>query len=542
MEASTVLSSPTSNVTSPILSTASLVPNMLSSSSSSSSPLPVTILSGFLGSGKTTLLQRILMNRQGLRIGVIVNDMSEVNIDAALIAEGQTVIHRLVDTPSTSSSSSSSDEVSSEMVALSNGCICCTLREDLLTVMIKLANEKKFDYLVIESSGISEPLPVAETFTFVDETTGNRLSDIARLDTMVTVVDAFHWLKDYDSNATLADRQLAVNTTDTRGVVDLLIDQIEFSNIILINKIDLVKERTEIDRLKAIIRTLNPDARILESIRADIPLTDVLNTHLFSFEKASSAPGWLKEIRGQHIPETLEYGISSFVFRASRPFHPQRLYDALAHSGEATSPLRCIIRSKGFVWLAIDGGMDEVALWAQAGRIWQLSAGRPWWITLPKEEWPVSMLTVIQDALNKYPENNNTTDGTYLYGDRATELVIIGMNMDKTIVQSTLQNCILTDDEWALGRDAWDLYDDPFDFYAYEDEDEEGDDEEDGNDEENDDNDDDKEEETHSHEHGPHCSHGHHHHNPSQPTTMVGTDVRDIEGEGPKIFRLIASE
>ena len=503
------------------------------SSSSSSLPIPVTLLSGFLGSGKTTLLQRILMNHQGLRIGVIVNDMSEVNIDAALIADGQTVIHRLVDTTPTPSSSESSN-TTPEMVALSNGCICCTLREDLLSVMIKLANENKFDYIVIESSGISEPLPVAETFTFLDETTGKQLSEITRLDTMVTVVDAYNWLKDYDSNSTLADRQLAVNNTDTRGVVDLLIDQIEFSNIILINKIDLVKERKDIERLKAILKTLNPDARILESIHADIPLTEILNTKLFSFEKASNAPGWLKEIRGQHIPETLEYGISSFVFRSNRPFHPQRLYDALAHSGESTSPLRCIIRSKGFVWLAIDGGMDEVAIWAQAGRIWQLSAGRPWWITIPKDEWPVGMHKVINDAINKYSENNNNN---LQYGDRSTELVIIGMNMNKDLVHQTLQNCIVTEEEWNLGHDTWDLYEDPFDFYAYEDDDdEEGDIEEDDYEEETD-------HHHHHHEHGPNCHHTHSHsHNPTETTTKVGTDVRDIEGEGPKIFRLIASE
>ena len=293
--------------------------------------LPVTVLSGLLGVGKTTVLSHILNNRDHKRVAVIVNDMSEINIDSTIV-KNEVSLNR-------------SEE---KLVEMSNGCICCTLREDLLEEVGNLASEGRFDYLVIESTGISEPLPVAETFTFADEK-GKSLSDVARLDTMVTVVDAVNFLKDYDEAKTLIETGESLGDDDHRNVADLLVDQIEFANVILINKTDLVK-KSEISRLTAILKTLNTTARIIPIEYGKASLDDTLDTGLFDFERAQQAPGWLQEMRGEHVPETEEYGIASFTYSARRPFHPKKFHSFVHEKIEDFGKL---IRSKGYFWLAM---------------------------------------------------------------------------------------------------------------------------------------------------------------------------------------------
>ncbi len=306
--------------------------------------LPVTVLSGFLGAGKTTVLSHVLNNRQGKKVAVIVNDMSEINIDSAIV-QNEVTLNR-------------SEE---KLVEMSNGCICCTLREDLLEEVTKLAKDGRFDYLLIESTGISEPLPVAETFTFADED-GVSLSDVAKLDTMVTVVDAVNFLKDYDTAKLLQETGESLGDEDDRSVADLLVDQVEFADVILISKTDLV-ESADIDRLVAILRTLNTDAQIIPIAQGEVELDAVLSTGLFDFERAQQAPGWLKEMRGEHVPETEEYGISSFSYVARRPFHPERFHQFL-HNTEGYGKL---IRSKGYFWLA--SRPEYAGQWSQAGGI-----------------------------------------------------------------------------------------------------------------------------------------------------------------------------
>jgi G3E family GTPase len=316
-------------------------------------PIPVTVLSGFLGAGKTTILNALLKNRDGRRLAVIVNDMSEVNIDAELVARGEAAL----------------DRTSERLVEMSNGCICCTLREDLLEEVTRLTTEGRFDAIVIESSGISEPLPVAETFTF-ETADGSILNNVARLDTMVTVVDAAQFLTLYQSAETLAAQGIGVSSADDRSLVHLLTDQVEFADTIILSKVDLAT-RAQIDEVKAFISKLNPTAVCIEAVRGEIPLTELVATGRFSMEHAAQNPGWLRELRGQHTPETEEYGISSFVYSASRPFDRARLYELL-ESGE----LKNVLRSKGFAWLSDSSG--QVQLWSQAGNIINLDPYGTW--------------------------------------------------------------------------------------------------------------------------------------------------------------------
>ena len=391
------------------------------------SKLPVTVLSGFLGAGKTTVLSNILSNRQNKKVAVIVNDMSEINIDSAII-QNEVSLNR-------------SEE---KLVEMSNGCICCTLREDLLEEVTKLAKEKRFDYLVIESTGISEPLPVAETFTFADEN-GVSLSDVADLDTMVTVVDAVNFLKDYDEAKSLKDKGESLGEDDERSVADLLVDQIEFADVILISKTDLVAN-SEIERLKAIIKTLNTDAKIIPISNGDVDLNEVLNTGKFDFEKAQQAPGWLKEMRGEHVPETEEYGISSFSYEARRPFNPEKFYNFLHN----TQQYGKLIRSKGYFWLATRP--QYAGQWSQAGGIARYGFAGLFWKAVPKKDWPTDV---------EYLENIKKT-WVEPFGDMRQELVFIGQELQKEKIILALDDCLLKEEEVLKGRSYWDTLEDPF--------------------------------------------------------------------------------
>ena len=389
--------------------------------------LPVTVLSGFLGAGKTTVLTHVLNNREGKKVAVIVNDMSEINIDKSMVQNDVSLNHQ-----------------EEKLVEMSNGCICCTLREDLLIEVTKLAKERSFDYLLIESTGISEPLPVAETFTFADED-GNSLSDVAKLDTMVTVVDAVNFLKDYDEAKYLEEVGESLGEDDQRSVADLLVDQVEFADILLISKTDLVTE-SDISKLKAILRTLNTHARIIPISNGEITTDEILSTDLFDFDRAQEAPGWLKELRGEHIPETEEYGISSFVYQARKPFYPQKFYDFL-HSEDLSGKL---IRSKGFFWLATRP--QCAGNWSQAGGIAHHGFAGMFWKAIPKSHWPEDQESL--DFINEC--------WVEPFGDMRQELVFIGQDLDKNKITQLLDDCLLSDSDMLLGKDYWAQLPDPF--------------------------------------------------------------------------------
>ena len=392
--------------------------------------LPVTVLSGFLGAGKTTVLTHILNNRQDKKVAAIVNDMSEINIDSSMIQNEVELSHK-----------------EEKLVEMSNGCICCTLREDLLLEVNKLAKEGRFDYLVIESTGISEPLPVAETFTFADED-GVSLSDVSRLDTMVTVVDAVNFLKDYEEAKYLKDAGESLESLgeeDERSVADLLVDQIEFADVLLISKTDLVTKK-DIDKLIAIIKTLNTHAKIIPISKGEVNIEKILDTGLFDFEKAEQAPGWLKEMRGEHIPETEEYGISSFSYRARKPFYPQKFFDFLHNKNHAGK----LIRSKGYFWLATRP--QFAGHWSQAGGIARYGFAGMFWKAVPKENWPED-----QDSLDSIKESWEEP-----FGDMRQELVFIGQGLDKKQVTEALDACLLSDEDLLQGKNHWATFQDPF--------------------------------------------------------------------------------